>query len=421
MKYLYAGLLLICCLFAQAQTIQQNGIVRELNSGNKGLSNVKIVFYDAVPTISGTNGQFTLTFERKKKGDPIIYDEIAKKQYELVNEKELLSLKLSHTDTLATDIIMAKAGTVDSLKLLYYGISERELTKNYRNELKKLAQQVQANSLSVKEYNEQLKAQKAYYEAQLERFNEIAEKFARTNFDDIDSLYQEALRLFQKGKVERAIEMLEREGILGRLEARFKEQDRISDQEAALSNWEQENTRKVQDLIELLLFNGELYELTFQRDKAEAVYDKLVLLDSNDLKILRTASDFYRTERKYNKALHWLEKIIEEPKLKDWYKGDAYFYIGSLYAQTKDVHYALDNYEKSRYIYDTLANRYPENLNFDNNFSLSLSRLGEIHIALGNLEKALTLFENFSEIIQRVYHKDTLPDDLCICEKGKKK
>ena len=87
MKYLYTCLLLIFCLYTQAQTIHQNGLVRELNSGNKGLSNVKVVFTDAEPTISDDNGDFLLTFEQKRRGYPIIYNEISKRQYELVNEK----------------------------------------------------------------------------------------------------------------------------------------------------------------------------------------------------------------------------------------------------------------------------------------------------------------------------------------------
>lgn len=411
MKYLYTCLLLVSCLSVQSQTIYQKGRVRELNSGEKGLSNVKIVFQDALPTISDANGQFILAFSQKEIGDPIIYNEITKRQYEIVNEKELLSMKISNTGYLEMDIIMAKVGTIDSLKLLYYDISERALTVSYRKELQKLKQLVQEQTLTIREYNVQLRAQKAYYESQLERLKETADKFARTNPDDMDSIYADALILFQNGQVNKAIYMLEEEEFLERLEVRFEKISSYVGTPIDTSKWEQKNKKIIQELIEILLFNGELYQLTYQRDKAEAVYDKLLSLDSSDLEIIIAVAEFYTEERMYTKAFHWLVKIIAHPNAEDWQRANAYGNLGKLAGRIQGVKKALKNYEQLSYIYDTLSNRYSRNSTYNANLAISYRKLGGIYITMGDLERALNLLEENIAIFLQLRESDTLNAD----------
>ena len=100
-------------LFAQAALIQ-NGLVREQNSGKRPVADVQVIFSQAVPATSDQSGKFRLAFKDKKAGDLVFMTEITKKGYELVNDKELQHVKLSSSDQLGTDIIVAKAGVSDA-------------------------------------------------------------------------------------------------------------------------------------------------------------------------------------------------------------------------------------------------------------------------------------------------------------------
>ena len=99
-------------VFAQVQ----NGIIREQNSQKKPISDAQIIFFDAVPSTSEQSGKFRLVFSGKKAGDLIFYKEITKKGYEIVNQKELEVLKISNTENMSKDIILAKTGVFDAAK-----------------------------------------------------------------------------------------------------------------------------------------------------------------------------------------------------------------------------------------------------------------------------------------------------------------
>ena len=88
------------CLFLSGQRsaaqVTQKGLVREFNKNKRPLEGVSVQFFKATSTESDREGKFTLTFERSKEiGKAISLMEVKKNGYELVNEKELQSVRLS--------------------------------------------------------------------------------------------------------------------------------------------------------------------------------------------------------------------------------------------------------------------------------------------------------------------------------------
>ncbi|MCB0642349.1 MAG: hypothetical protein KDC44_11950, partial [Phaeodactylibacter sp.] len=127
-------LFLVAALMAQVQS----GLVRRLNSNKSPIPGVYIKFEDAKGDISDTQGKFVLRFEGKKPGQLLFKKEIFKDGYELVNEKDFELIKLSDTDQLGVDVILAEAGTVDAAKKEYYNVSEEALLAGFNREKKEL-------------------------------------------------------------------------------------------------------------------------------------------------------------------------------------------------------------------------------------------------------------------------------------------
>ena len=60
-------------------------------------------------------------------GDIIFLEEIRKSGYELVNEKDFEIVKISNTNQLGVDVILAERGVVDAAKKEYYEVSDSAL------------------------------------------------------------------------------------------------------------------------------------------------------------------------------------------------------------------------------------------------------------------------------------------------------
>ena len=157
MKTIFSFCLCLCCCSLWAQTpIIQKGLVRELNSGKKPLSNTTIVFDGASSKVSDSEGRFQLVFQNKKRGELIFKQEIYRKGYELVNEKDFDIVRISTSDQLGVDIILAPFGTVDAAKKEYYDVSDKALLAGFNKERSRLKKKLQAAEIKEAEFEEAL-------------------------------------------------------------------------------------------------------------------------------------------------------------------------------------------------------------------------------------------------------------------------
>ena len=232
------GVLLLSFQWTLSQVTLQAGLVREINSNKRPLAGVQIVFMDAKSEVSDNEGQFQLAFQNKEAGDLIFSEKIYKAGYELVNEKDLELLKISSSPNLGVNIILAKEGTVNAAKKEYYNVSDAALRANFEKEKTKLLNQLRSAKRTQKEYVSDLKELQAQFDHQKSRLDALAEKFARINFDDVESLYRDALKLFKEGKIEAAEQKWEAADPIGRLEKRLEERSKIEQAQKDLQRQE---------------------------------------------------------------------------------------------------------------------------------------------------------------------------------------
>ena len=266
--------LLLCALIAAplfAQTpLIQNGLVREQNSGKRPIADVQIIFANAVPTTSEQSGKFRLAFSGKKAGNLVFMTNIKKTGYELVNKKELEHITLTDSDKLPTDIIVAKAGVVDAAKKQYYAISDIALKTGFERQKAQLRQALQNAKMTQQQFQDQFDALQKQYDNQKKVMDELSEKFAKVNFDDVSALYQEALQLFKDGKIDQAIQKLEGANLNKQTEKIIKESNAIDAAEKSLAERKAvlEKTKKQQ--IETIQLLAQLYVTQFKINSAEA-------------------------------------------------------------------------------------------------------------------------------------------------------
>jgi tetratricopeptide (TPR) repeat protein len=377
-------------------TLIQNGLVREQNSGKKPVPDVQIIFSNAVPTTSDQAGKFRLAFVGKKAGDLAFMTQIVKAGFELVNDKELEHVKLSNTDQLGTDIIVAKTGTIDAAKKNYYNISDQALKSGFEKEKARLKAELQNAKMSEQQFQDKYEAVEKQYEQQKKELDILSEKFAKVNFDDVSELYQEALQLFKSGKIDEAIKKLESADLIGRTNKRLKERQRIAKENAI-------NEKGIQEDIQSLKLQADLYVLKFDISKAEALYDRMLLLDSTNLTLLRGCADFYRINHRYAKALLLYPKIMVHPQADEEQKALAIGQSGEVFTNIGQLDSALNAFLQYKKIYEGILSKTPNDSIAKRELSVVYQKIGETYMFLGNLGKALGFYEDASSMAREHY------------------
>ena len=400
-----SGLALLFCaapLAAQTEWIQ-NTTVRRQNSNKEPVPNAHVVFDGAPTKFSDQDGKVRLAFSNKKPGTYTFLVELTKEGYELVNNKDFENIKLSADDQLGVDLILAKTGVVDAAKKEYYDISDRSLKAGFEREKAKIRRERDEAKITAQHFEEQWKQLQEQYDNQKKELDVLAEKFARVNFDDVDSLYRQALGLFKDGKIDAAIEILENAAPFKLIEQIIGQEAQDADDQKKLNTRKLATAKTKQKIIAQVRLLADMYGVKFNPAKAEALFDGLVRLDSTALEILQDAADFYRKNHRYDKALRILPLIIAHPKAEDWQKANAHSDIGKMYTFIGQLEPALQAYLAFQKAYAEMIKADPKSSFYMANLAISYEKLGSTHSALGNLNKALGFYEQYNQLEKELY------------------
>lgn len=409
-----SGLALLFCaapLAAQTEWIQ-NTTVRRQNSNKEPVPNAHVVFDGAPTKFSDQDGKVRLAFSNKKPGTYTFLVELTKEGYELVNNKDFENIKLSADDQLGVDLILAKTGVVDAAKKEYYDISDRSLKAGFEREKAKIRRERDEAKITAQHFEEQWKQLQEQYDNQKKELDVLAEKFARVNFDDVDSLYRQALELFKEGKIDAAIEMLENAEPFKLIEQIIGQEAQDADDQKKLDARKQATSKTKQKIIAQVRLLADMYGVKFNPAKAEALFDGLVRLDSTDLEILQDAANFYRKNHRYEKALHILPLIIAHPQAEDWQKVSSHAFLGDMYTALGQLEFAMKAYLACQNGCLNLIKRNPSSTTYKAYLASSFSKLGLTQKALGNLDGALTHFKKNIILSYSLYENNLKNMDL---------
>jgi tetratricopeptide (TPR) repeat protein len=437
-KLFITPLLLFMSLFALAQV--QKGTVRLQNSGKKPVSGVKILYTGAKATESDAAGSFRLVFAGKKPGDIVFMEKIHKQGFELVNFKELEINKISNQDAFGVDIILAPAGTLEAARREYYRISNTAMMAGLDREKSTLKAQLEQAKITQKQYLQKYEELKNQYEEQRKNLDILAEKFARTNFDDMGAVQREALELFKAGKIDEALKKLQGADLIGQAKKVIEEEKRLNILQQDINEQKARAQKQKIETIGAIYLEADIYLLRYEILKAEKLYDQLLILDSTNLEVLQKVADFYCANGRFVKALRLYSQIVTSPQANDLQKADAYQSMGELYTQTSNHKQALEAYNQSYNLYLKMigldfgkikkselnqpgTEAYNElmgkmNQNEDGNILIKqkivviCGIIGEIYLALGNTQEGFNYIDNHIVLGYSVSNLDTTNVDF---------
>ena len=204
-KYCFLSLFIAFVFAASAQT--QQGFVKTQGLANKPgepLAGVTIRWRGAMNAVlSGQDGKFSVSFVGKKNGDAISLLSVSKKGFELLNPK-MTKDPLVFSTSVPVEIVMADSKVLEANKQRISDNAYQKAEETFQRKAQALKQQVAENKMTETEFNQQLQTLKNNYQKYVDMIEGMAERYARTDYDHLDSLDREINICIENGELDKA-------------------------------------------------------------------------------------------------------------------------------------------------------------------------------------------------------------------------
>ncbi len=337
----------ICSGLALAQT-PTSGLVVLQNSGRQPVSGVQVedAFGDAAPKVSDSEGKFTLTFQNSAYGElTTLY--VKKSGLEVVNQEEIKDFRITRAPF---KIVVCPEGQLNDNRLRYYKISTAQIEQEYQVQLATLKKKLADNEAALRAQVETLEEQREIAQKQA---RELARRFALVNLDDVSQLYRDAFDLFQQGKIEEAIQLIQEADLQAQIQ-QAKTKKKLGD---ALS----ENARAaLEQHAQTVTLEARLHVSRLEFEEARQAYAlALSAVDSNDVQMNLEYGLFLYGQFRFEDAIQIYQKTLALVPENKAYQAYLHYLLGATHQGNLEQDLAEKLVSKSIELYRELAARNP--------------------------------------------------------------
>lgn len=200
-------LMMVLCLseFLSAQT--QQGFVKTQGRPNRPgqpLAGVTIRWRGGMnAVISMADGNFSAPFPGKKNGDAICIQSVRKNGYELI-DAELPGRSLVFSTSVPIEIVMVSSAELEANRKRISDNAYQKAEINYQSKLKLLEQQRAESEITLEQYGQELKSLQERYDKYTAMIKGMADRYARTDYDHLDSIDREINICIEEGELDKA-------------------------------------------------------------------------------------------------------------------------------------------------------------------------------------------------------------------------
>ena len=392
-----------------AQTTQSGYVKTKGRLDNNGalipgkrLGSVSIILSNGNSTVSGDNGDFSLTIPDKK-----FYLKSVQKQGYILADPEVVAKQYVYSPNPFVITMETPAGQtkdqVEAQKKL-----EATLRKQLQQREKELEELKTSNRLSEEDYYQKL--QQLYDEKATEKLiKEMSKRYAEIDYDLIDSFQRQFSQYILNGDLQRADSLLKTKGNLSSdvselqliREANIIEQEKLKRRRLQLDSSMSYAQWLMEDIAMRCYHKSEIFQLQYRNDSAAYYLELRAGLDTtNALWQLEAGFSVEHFLFLYEKAMFYYQRALRNAIQKgDDIQGVAVAYnnIGDLYIIKGDYNNALAYFQKSL---DLWQQSYSEE---ESNVATYYNNIGSVYSELGNYSEALSYYQKALEIWKRYY------------------
>ena len=153
--------------------------------------------------VSDANGSFKIQATGKKDGDAIIINSVRKNGYEL-KDKDIVGRNIVFSSRVPIQLVMVSSAQLAADKKRIEDNAYKVAESNYKKKLAALDKQKKQNELSSKDYEKQLQELEARYENYMALVGDMAERYALTDYDNLDSIDAQINICIENGELDKA-------------------------------------------------------------------------------------------------------------------------------------------------------------------------------------------------------------------------
>lgn len=204
-------IIIILALLAFAATLSfaqtQQGYVKTIGRPDKP----GVVLGDVVvqakgmfnPVTSDNSGAFSITVPGKNDGDPILFLRIQKNGFEL-KDKDFIGRQHVCSSRVPIVIQMVDIKQLAKDKQRIEDNAYRVAEENYQKKLTELEAQKEEGEITVEKYRQELLGLQDKYEKYLSLVSDMADRYARTDYDALDSIDYQINLCIENGELDKA-------------------------------------------------------------------------------------------------------------------------------------------------------------------------------------------------------------------------
>lgn len=270
-------------------------------------------------------------------------------------------------------------------------IAERKIRRSLQNKLNIMEEELEVlkeqNKISAEEYRKALQKFYAQQETNEKLISEMADRYSRLDYDQLDNFYREVSDCILRGDLVKADSLLNTKGDLNSEIAEFKRLKKVNAQEMEAIAARQDNLDKsirvekyrLNDLAQRCFNKYEIYGLQFQNDSAAYYLETRADLDTTNIEWGLNAGHFLHSYYiNYKKALMYYSRALTNALLKqelnEYDVDECYYSLAILYLDMGDLDDAELYFNKALQIRIKL---------FEDNHSY----IAEIYNGLGSLNE----------------------------------
>lgn len=229
-------ILLFLIVELTAWAITQPGYVRTIarpNYNSERLDGVLIrVRGNHNPIVSTETGDFSILMQDLRVGDPYALSAVMKSGYQLV-EQDFIGRNQVGSDKVPLVVSMVSTTQLQAEKTAIANKARAEVEKRYMEQMALLTQQLDAKKLVADEYERRMSELDDQYMRLQTQVDDMAEKYARTDYDALDSVSAQINMAIEQGDLDLAERLIKEKGSLSQREERAHNLQRAAAAELA--------------------------------------------------------------------------------------------------------------------------------------------------------------------------------------------
>lgn len=401
---------IICLIFAILATSvilaqEQQGIVKTNGRPNKPgspLGNVAVKASGRSVSLSSEDGTFSIAMNDMKGGEAFFLTSVTKIGYELA-DKNSIGRKYGFSASVPMVLTMVSKSELEAEKQRIRNNAIVTMQKNYEQRVEELEKKLEEQIITADVFGEQLQELQSKMDKYNELVENLADKYARTDYDQIDAVDQEINQAIEEGLFDKADSLIHSKGNIDERHQKAMAWSESSRKQKKALDWqmaqweisEASRLKELENLAEDYYHSFSIEVSRMHPEEAVKWLEKRLELDPERFEWLIELGRYYRINlAKYDKAIECFDRAY---KIAQKTKQASQFIL--VLNEQGIVHYKLHDLENAEKCFLNVLKYAEKDVDDPQSVSSVYCNMGMLESANGNYDKALSYYEKVLSVV----------------------